>query len=219
VVFASPPCATFPRAVYSNNQGPKPVRSREYPLGFPSASNKSRAKAEEGNILAYCAIAAMQAVAIAVKRGHQCIGFIEHPEDLGRSSLGVPASIWQLSEMVALHADGFRSAALFQCSVGGRSRKPTRIISNSREIGSIGYASDPVFDDMQYYLGPLPSDCGHSDHVTLSGKDALGFKTSPTSRYPHSLDVLFAHMIFNDIYLPIAPPPAWVEGSRWGSSF
>ena len=102
MVFASPPCATLSRAVYSNSQGPKPVRSREYPLGFPWASNKSRAKAEEGNILAFFAIAAMRAVAAAVKRGHQCIGFVEHPGDLGRSSLGVPASIWQFSEMVAL---------------------------------------------------------------------------------------------------------------------
>jgi hypothetical protein len=207
-VFASPPCSSFSRAVYSNTQGPKPVRSREYPLGFPWAWGKERRNAEVGNVLAFCAISAMQAVARAVKRGHHCIGMLEHPEDLGRASLGVPASIWQLPEMLALKSSGFASCALFQCSVGGASRKPTRLLSNSREVASIGYFADPVLDDKCACVGPLPVHCGHDDHVPLQGKDDIGFRTSPTSAYPHAFNMLIAHAIMNDISPPTAPPAA-----------
>eukprot|EP00972_Heterocapsa_arctica_P050398 7409713-Heterocapsa_arctica.AAC.1 len=35
LVIVSPPCNTHSRLLYSNNNGPCPVRSWEHPLGFP----------------------------------------------------------------------------------------------------------------------------------------------------------------------------------------
>ena len=34
-MLCSPPCSTFSRAVYANVRGPRPVRSRQFPLGLP----------------------------------------------------------------------------------------------------------------------------------------------------------------------------------------
>ena len=154
LVVATPPCCSFSRAVYADGEGPNPVRSFQYPLGFPWASVKSRAKAEEGNIFAYFSIAAMRAVARSVSSGSPCIGLIEHPEDLGKASQGTPASIWQFPEMIALLSLGFRSAAFFQCSVGGSSRKPTRIMSNSRELPSVGLCKEATFASIAGTWGP-----------------------------------------------------------------
>ena len=35
IIIMSPPCSTWSRAVWANRLGPKPVRSREFPFGFP----------------------------------------------------------------------------------------------------------------------------------------------------------------------------------------
>jgi hypothetical protein len=218
LVIASPPCSSFSRAVYADKEGPKPVRSFQYPLGFPWASNKSKAKAEAGNVLAYFAIAAMRTVAKSVASGSPCIGLVEHPEDLGKASLGIPAAIWQFPEMVALHSHGFRSAAFYQCSVGGSSRKPTRVLSNSRELSSIGLCQDATFDINRMYLGPLPLDCGHHDHVPFRGKEGGYFLTTPSAAYPQGVNALLAHMILNELAPPVAPPAARVGLSRKESS-
>ena len=51
VVVAAPPCSSWSRAVFSDRRGPPPVRSRQYPLGFPWLSGKLSRKAEESNTL------------------------------------------------------------------------------------------------------------------------------------------------------------------------
>ena len=46
-IIATPPCSTYSRArhFYKESPGPRPIRSRQFPLGFPQ-------KAEEGTALA-----------------------------------------------------------------------------------------------------------------------------------------------------------------------
>ena len=53
-VIATPPCSTYSRArhFYEVSPGPRPIRSRQYPLGFPWLSQSNRRKAEEGTLLA-----------------------------------------------------------------------------------------------------------------------------------------------------------------------
>eukprot|EP00974_Lingulodinium_polyedra_P045392 4352070-Lingulodinium_polyedra.AAC.1 len=50
-LIASPPCNTFSRACWANCAGPRPVRSRAHPLGFPWLEGRAREKAEQGNKL------------------------------------------------------------------------------------------------------------------------------------------------------------------------
>ena len=48
---ASPPCGTFSRSRSANNKGPRPVRSRTYPRGFPSLKGSSLIQARCANTL------------------------------------------------------------------------------------------------------------------------------------------------------------------------
>ena len=53
-VIATPPCSTYSRARhnYKKSPGPRPVRSRRYPEGFPWLRPQDRVKAEQGTLLA-----------------------------------------------------------------------------------------------------------------------------------------------------------------------
>ena len=48
IIIMSPPCSTWSRAVWANRLGPKPVRSREFPFGFPWLKGDLKEKAELG---------------------------------------------------------------------------------------------------------------------------------------------------------------------------
>ena len=96
ILMATPPCNTHTRAVWSNRKGPKPVRSREHPYGYPWLRGHAKQKCEDANLLIDRTFAAARA-------GHQSKAatryLLEHPEDLGTTSTsGRLASIWQLSE-------------------------------------------------------------------------------------------------------------------------
>jgi hypothetical protein len=102
IVICSPPCNTWTRAVWGNRVGPKPVRSKAYPRGFPWLEAAGRQKAETGTTLALFGVASMRAVSSACLSGHRVLGLLEHPEDLGAAKNGVPACIWQLLETLEL---------------------------------------------------------------------------------------------------------------------
>ena len=53
VLIVSPPCNTFSRARFQNrcHPGPKPLRTRMWPRGFPWLSAAHRAKVDEANSL------------------------------------------------------------------------------------------------------------------------------------------------------------------------
>ena len=48
---ASPPCGTFSRSRSANNRGPKPIRSKKFPLGFPWLQGSSLMQARCANTL------------------------------------------------------------------------------------------------------------------------------------------------------------------------
>jgi hypothetical protein len=115
VLIITPPCHTHSRARHSDSSGPKPVRSAQWPWGFPWLSNKDSKICEMANSFVLQSIdLCHRASAVAT------LYMLEHPEDLGITPSGQkPASIWQLPEihelLIATHACTW---AIFQCTVG-----------------------------------------------------------------------------------------------------
>eukprot|EP00435_Cladocopium_sp_Y103_P057006 s1874_g19.t1 len=87
LILMSPPCSTWSRAVWANKLGPRPVRSREYPLGFPWLVGELRDKAALGTL------PVMRCIEVLEVAPPLTICLWEHPEDLGRARNGTPASV------------------------------------------------------------------------------------------------------------------------------
>eukprot|EP00435_Cladocopium_sp_Y103_P031679 s3830_g8.t1 len=170
VILMSPPCRTWSRAVWANKFGPKPVRSRDYPLGFPWLVGELREKAELGTLLVRRCIEALEIAPAST------ICLWEHPEDLGRARNGVPASVWQLAELRAVAKRRHMETIVFhQCTYGADYPKPTRLLSDAHGLLQLGFAGWPVLNKELYYMGPLPRHCG---------LDAYGGGTTTPSASP-----------------------------------
>ena len=78
IIICTPPCSDFSRAKWSNRLGPAPLRSAQYPEGFPWLSGKDRAQVELHNsLIEFTWTAAKQT------GKHKWQVFLaEHPEDL-----------------------------------------------------------------------------------------------------------------------------------------
>eukprot|EP00438_Fugacium_kawagutii_P005911 Skav229261 [mRNA] locus=scaffold952:21426:24141:- [translate_table: standard] len=199
-VFMSPPCNTWSRAPHSNPWGPKPVRNKANPRGFPWAEGKFKELAELGNILVdvcftICAL--------------QCQKFVvmlwEHPEDLGASidihgRMVFPASIWQLPEFFKLLKLGWSTVAFFQCKFGVDRLKPTRLLANFSDVQALGFPGPPVMDALEMYMGPLPPTCSHGGHPPLIKKrQSDPFHTTGTGVYPPAMDLALAQIILQQV--------------------
>eukprot|EP00435_Cladocopium_sp_Y103_P020454 s3417_g5.t1 len=179
VILMSPPCSTWSRAVWANRLGPRPVRSREYPFGFPWLTGELREKAELGTLLVMRCIETLEVAPTTTV----CVW--EHPEDLGRARNGTPAGVWQLPELRKVaRRRNMETIVFHQCMYGADYPKPTRLLGDAYGLLQLGFARWPVLNKDLYYMGPLPRHCGH-DHPPLSGtSDNGGFKTQPTAAYP-----------------------------------
>ena len=47
IVMAAPPCSAYSRATFTKDGGPKPVRDRQWPEGFPWLDTRSRIHVQE----------------------------------------------------------------------------------------------------------------------------------------------------------------------------
>ena len=101
-LVVTPPCSTYSRACWANEEGPFPLRSSVHPRGFPWLTGGRRMKAEFGNILADFAFEAMRRQLLHAGRP----AYMEQPEDLGtpqRPRTGLkgmrPASMWQFWQL------------------------------------------------------------------------------------------------------------------------
>ena len=83
--------------MFANRAGPKPIRDRQYPRGFPWLEAKSRQLADEGNSLADFTVDLIWAATAA-----GVILFVEFPDDLGKAQLGTPASLRQRGDLKAV---------------------------------------------------------------------------------------------------------------------
>ena len=190
-IVVTPPCNTFSRSreSWKTHPGPRPIRDRSYPYGFPWLRNADKRAVEQANSFIDKSIE-------CYLRGHRvgAWGLLEHPEDLGVCSNGrSPASIWQLPEIHDLQADtGSNTFAFFQCDFtpaeeAAATSKPTRFLTSLPDCRDMPYSGWPVFDEDNKYVGPLPASCPHGPraHTPLIGtSESGGFKTSPAAAYP-----------------------------------
>eukprot|EP00438_Fugacium_kawagutii_P030206 Skav207292 [mRNA] locus=scaffold434:298126:309294:- [translate_table: standard] len=194
-VLATPPCSTYSRArhYYKQSPGPRPIRSRQHPLGFPWLSDKNRRKADEGTELAD---KSWELLEISLQQGSHILS--EFPEDLGATNTGVPASFWQMQQFQnVLAMVGVHTFAIFQCEYGAATPKPTRFVSSLRHFQGPVHSGVPRFDALWRYQGPLPPACPHpGQHDSLIGTDADGgWKTAPAAHYPGPLCKFLADAI------------------------
>ena len=112
---------------------------------------RSSCAAEEGNVLLDFAIQALQAASVArTSASWRCTrSWLEFPEDLGRAPLGVPASIWQRSDLRAL--PGLVRRAFFQCEVAP--------VDYSKATG--------VLTDIEGFFDGFPSYAGGRSSTTI----------------------------------------------------
>ncbi len=194
-VIVSPPCNTFSRARFQflRHPGPKPVRNRTWPRGFPWLNSRDRKAVDEANFFVTKSIE-------AAKKALQHDGhfLLEHPEDLGQVQGECPGTIWQWDEVLALLTfPGVITFAIHQCMFGGQTPKPTRFMTSRPVDDQRCFLRLPRFDKSGFYLGPLPRDCGHTHSDKLIGKSDNGWKTSPSAAYPAGLCEFLANQILS----------------------
>ena len=164
-LIVSPPCNTFSRARFQFRQhpGPKPLRTRMWPRGFPWLSTANKVKVEEANMF----------VERCIKACHiaDTIGFfiLEHPEDLETVEGEQPVSIWQWTEVLELIA-AYGALPLQYINAGLGHRHPSQDVSTNMEVDDNRcYLALPKFDKLDFYKGPLPKQCGHVHTHKLIG--------------------------------------------------
>ena len=187
VVILSPPCNTYSRArcQWRSHPGPRPLRSKAFPWGFPWLSNSHYKLVQQHN---YFVRQCVKMCKVTIQT--RSFFLLEHPEDLGAVGEEIPASIWQLEEIRDLQLEAKATTwAIYQCHFGAESPKPTRFLSNLPGCKSFPHAAWPYFDSKHRYQGPLPFSCSHKKHVKkLIGKSSKGgFRTSPSASYPAAL--------------------------------
>ena len=191
VFFSSPPYDTFSRARHLR-PGPPPVRSMEFPYGFPWLRQSLSAQVSLANSF----VSKSVQVALACSEAGGFFAFV-HPESLGRVPGGdIPGSIWMWPEVLDL-IPSCRAVtfAMFQCAFGAPNSKPTRFLGNlPLWVESVPcFPGLPRLDDSGQYVGPLPPRCGHNHKSLLRGLDASGaWRTASSAAYPPRLCAFLA---------------------------
>lgn len=169
-LIVSPPCNTFSRARFQHQQhpGPKPLRTREWPKGFPWLNDRDKKKVAEANLFVSRSLHGCELAA-----SHQGFFILEHPEDLGTVRGERPGSIWQWDELLDMVPRlGAVCFAVHQCQFGAPTPKPTRFLVNFKVDDPRCFIALPTFDARGFYVGPLPKECGHHHAHKLIGKTA-----------------------------------------------
>jgi hypothetical protein len=189
ILLTSPPCSTFTRAVWSNFNGPRPLRSALHPRGFKWLSFVKKKLAELGNILADFSFEAMRTMLIQP----EAIAVMEQPEDLGANKSGPwpgvrPASMWQFAQFnELLKLPNVRTAAFYQADFGTTYAKPTRLLFRLNcELPKYLYCGVPTFDEQGFYKGPLPTLKRKLESLQRKSHDTA-FKTTGTAAWPPKL--------------------------------
>ena len=228
VMILSPPCGTWSRANWANDLKPQPCRDRAHPWGFPNQKLSQQKRADMGNEFVHFSIRALAAAKAAKARGIRIRSLLEHPEDLGMTHRGEPASIWQLPEIRDIaeltappRNDGFITVGGNQCQFPGVDRKkPTRLLSDLAGVERFGAKGWPVHDAGGWYVGPIPRNCGHGNHKqAMIGKNAKGgFNTAPTAAYPEGMCEFIADICFWDWVKSLKTRPPFGVGKPLGSA-
>lgn len=176
VIWVESPYQTWTRLLYAS-PGARPVRSRQYPMGFPWARGKSKARAERGNAQVQLAIElCVRARDAQLRTGRRVAFFWEMPEDLGGTGFGDPGSPWALARVRKLEEmQGMRTMAWRRCAYDVLpGPEPTRALTDLEPLLGLGVKGWPEFDEGMRYLGPLPRGCGHAHEVRDRERRARG---------------------------------------------
>ena len=196
IVIVTPSCSTFTRAVWANTAGPTPLRSADYPSGFPWLEGEQLRKAQDGNQLLE---RGLQLIYDAID--HHVRHLFEFPEDLGRrrDGGGTPASPFRAAELRAkIDKSTSETAGVFRCRWPDEpNRKPLRFISDVPGIIAFGKKGWPRFDAGGYYIGPLPRDCGHSHKPLIGQLPGGAFATSGSGSFSPSMCRDLARELFD----------------------
>ena len=193
LVILSPPSNTFSRARHNRqlSSGPKPLRTKEWPFGFPWGSKTDQILVQQANFFVNLCIELAHVMSEVNK-----FWLFDHPEDLGRTFTGDwPASVWQWPDMQDLIAQTQATTwVLHQCLFGAASSKPTRFASTLP--GTLPFPCVfPQFDQQGHYVGPLKQ-CPHPSHEPVIGLDGDNWKTSSTASFPPNLCSYVASLAF-----------------------
>ena len=189
----APPCNTHSRAQFSDNPGPNPLRTKEHPHGVPNLSAKLKNKVKTADKLIKNSVDIAEACHTA-----RIPYLIEHPENLGATPKGTPASIWDLASIRKLAESSKAStAALYQCQnpsndeehETAQTPKPTRMLGTAKMLKNLKYQGWPQLHENGAYQGPLPRYCGHKHPRPLIGfdKNTGNFRTEAAAAYPPAL--------------------------------
>ena len=198
-LLTSPPCDTFSRVKFSNQWGPRPTRTAEFPRGLPYCTTVEKRRNQLAN-----ALTDFNFRAILELLNHEDTALIlEFPEDLGAISRGKwegirPSSIFQWPEFQqVLSKPGVVTGGIRQSDFGTDYVKPTRLIL--RFPGEWAFPNlfrgPPTFDARGFYTGPIPPTKGK---LTLAKTSKFEpFRTSNTAAWPmglcHQLADLLVH--------------------------
>ena len=194
-VICTPPWNTFSRTRHNfdKNPGPRPIRDSVYPLGFPWLSERNKRLADEAN-----ALVEFTWILFELCRALGLRFFTGHPEDLGATPTGRPASIWQSTEFsTCLQSSEVWTFAIHQCAFGAESATPTRFVTNLHSFPGQIFAGTPVFDKLGHYIGPLPRRCSHNHKPRTGQLPSNAGATSPAATYPDGLCKAIADSIFD----------------------
>ncbi len=170
IVIGAVATRTWSRARHVTPKGPPPLRSADWPWGFPWLSSSHRAVVEEANSQLTYVLHALSTTCLSHPAAR--IIFL-HPEDLGAAELGRPASAWQLPAVRDLaRRHGLLRLALYQCEFGPALRPGPMGMLTSEPLRDKRLAKGwPRFQNGggHQYAGPLTARCNcHSGHQLRS---------------------------------------------------
>ena len=180
-LFVFPPCSTWSRARHSGSPGPRPLRSRQHPLGLPSLPPEHQhVLASHNQALEF----AIMCVEIAQQFCPAVSIIWVAPEDLGGHVQTGPPSVWQFRETTQLQSrtsEVVRGVA-YSCELGAADyTRPVGFLTNVPGLIRELRQGWPMFHHrgpVLRYRGPLPQSCScGSKHTSLEG--AATSKTLP----------------------------------------
>ena len=191
-LIASPPCDTSSRARYANFNGPRPLRSKVHPRGFPWLKGEKKRKVQLANTLMDLTWKAM----IIQAKNVPGIVLAEFPEDLGKVQDGPmqgqsPSSLWQDAKFEEfMQLPGTSTMGLHQSDFGAPYLKPTRItMKGAPSKAKRVYPGLPMFSADNDYLGPIPKVSARELGLTTLARQAneAEFRTTGTAAWPPEL--------------------------------
>ena len=188
-LLLTPPCSTFSRAVWANDQGPYPVRSHTFSRGFPWNSTARKQKAELGNSLADFIFEAFEQ---QVKE-EPGLALIENPENLGKTRKERvpghwPGSMWLWDQHAQLAGlNGVETVAFHQGEFGAPTPKPTRFLMKmDGETHQAFQKGMPKFSSEGWYEGPLERGELPQGEQLIGQQDGA-FRTAASAAWPPKL--------------------------------